>query len=102
KLEGFDQGWNMIGTQHSATYTNLDPGNYVFRVKAANSDGLWNEAGTSVAISITSPPWRTWWAYVSYALTLLVIIYIVRKYEKLRIASDTYKTLSTTDQLTGI
>lgn len=102
KLEGFDQGWNMIGTQHSATYTNLDPGDYVFRVKAANSDGLWNEEGTSIAISISSPPWRTWWAYLSYALIFLVLVYIIRKYEKLRIASDTYKTLSTTDQLTGI
>jgi diguanylate cyclase (GGDEF)-like protein len=102
KLEGFDKDWNMIGTQYSATYTNLDPGDYVFRVKAANSDGVWNEQGKSIAISIAPPPWRTWWAYIGYLLLLTAIYYVVRKYEKLRIASDTYKTLSTTDQLTGI
>ncbi len=43
KLEGFDKDWNYIGNKKSATYTNIDAGDYVFKVKASNSDGLWNE-----------------------------------------------------------
>jgi signal transduction histidine kinase/CheY-like chemotaxis protein/ligand-binding sensor domain-containing protein len=61
KLEGFDQEWNMVGKQRKATYTNLDPGNYVFRVRASNNDGLWNNEGVSVSIRITPPFWLTWW-----------------------------------------
>ncbi len=61
QLEGFDDNWNYVGNQRMATYTNLDPGEYVFRVKASNNDGVWNEKGTSLKISITPPFWRTWW-----------------------------------------
>ena len=61
KLEGFDKDWNMIGTQRKATYTNLDPGEYVFRVKASNNDGIWNEEGVSIKIYIKPPFWLTWW-----------------------------------------
>ncbi len=61
KLEGFDKDWNHIGTRRSATYTNLDPGTYTFRVKASNNDGVWNQKGTSVTIIITPPYWKTWW-----------------------------------------
>ncbi|MCD9016713.1 hybrid sensor histidine kinase/response regulator [Parachryseolinea silvisoli] len=60
-LEGFDKGWNYVGTQRKATYTNLDPGEYTFRVKATNNDGVWNEKGTSIKIYITPPYWATWW-----------------------------------------
>jgi signal transduction histidine kinase/ligand-binding sensor domain-containing protein len=59
-LEGFDPDWNEVGsTQRLATYTNLDHGRYVFRVKGSNSDGIWNEAGVSLPIVITPPWWRT-------------------------------------------
>ena len=61
KLEGFDKGWNMVGTQRKATYTNLDPGKYVFMVKASNNDGVWNQQGASIRIYITPPFWLTWW-----------------------------------------
>ncbi len=44
-MEGFDSEWLYAGTQNSAAYTNLDPGKYVFRVKASNNDGIWNEQG---------------------------------------------------------
>ena len=57
RLEGFDPGWNEVdSTQRLAIYTNLDHGNYVFRVQGSNSDGVWNEAGVSLPIVIT-PPW---------------------------------------------
>jgi signal transduction histidine kinase/CheY-like chemotaxis protein len=61
KMEGFDKEWIYAGTQNSATYTNLNPGEYVFKVKASNNDGFWNELGTSVNITIPPPFWLTWW-----------------------------------------
>ena len=73
-LEGFDSGWVDAGTQRQATYTNLDGGSYVFRVRASNSDGVWNEAGISVALHVESPPWLSWWAYLFYALLLILLL----------------------------
>ncbi|GAB3013705.1 hybrid sensor histidine kinase/response regulator [Spirosoma pulveris] len=61
KLEGFDKDWTLAGTKRTATYTNLDPGNYVFRVKASNNDGVWNNTGTFVNLHIIPPFWQTWW-----------------------------------------
>jgi signal transduction histidine kinase/ligand-binding sensor domain-containing protein len=60
-LEGFDKDWVFAGSKREATYTNLDPGEYVFRVKASNGDGVWNERGTSITIIVTPPYWATWW-----------------------------------------
>jgi len=60
-LEGFEKAWNYVGTQRKATYTNLDPGVYTFRVKASNNDGLWNEEGRSIKIIVKPPFWKTWW-----------------------------------------
>jgi len=61
KLDGFDSGWSYVGNQRFATYTNLPPGKYTFRVRATNSDGVWNEEGASVNVTVTPPFWRTWW-----------------------------------------
>lgn len=61
KMEGFDKDWNYVGNRREATYTNLDPGEYTFRVKASNNDGVWNEKGTSIKIVILPPWWLTWW-----------------------------------------
>ena len=60
-LEGFEADWNYVGTQRKTTYTNLDPGEYVFRVRASNNDGLWNEQEAVLKIIILPPYWRTWW-----------------------------------------
>lgn len=75
KMDGFDKEWNYVGTKRSATYTNLPAGKYTFRVKASNNDGVWNEQGTSLIITILPPPWRTWWAYCIY-MGLLIFIFI--------------------------
>lgn len=61
KLEGLDEGWNYIGTRRFASFTNIDPGEYVFRVKGTNNDGVWNEEGKSVKITIIPPFWATTW-----------------------------------------
>ncbi|MFH1843483.1 MAG: two-component regulator propeller domain-containing protein [bacterium] len=60
-LEGFDSDWNYVDDHHQATYTNLPPGEFVFRVKAANCDGVWNEEGVSLAITVSPPFYRSTW-----------------------------------------
>lgn len=76
KLEGFDQNWTEVGADRRlATYTNLPDGNFVFRLKGANNDGVWNEAGPAINITVTPPPWRTWWAYTLYVLALLGAVF---------------------------
>ncbi len=61
RLEGFDPDWILCGSRRYASYTNLDGGQYVFRVKGSNSDGVWNEEGASIIIIINPPFWKTWW-----------------------------------------
>jgi ligand-binding sensor domain-containing protein/serine phosphatase RsbU (regulator of sigma subunit) len=63
KMEGFDEDWVNAGSRRFATYTNLDPGEYTFRVIASNNHNVWNETGAAVRISISPPFWRTWWFY---------------------------------------
>ena len=60
-LEGFDKEWQYVGNQRSASYTNLNAGEYTFRVKASNNDGVWNEKGASVKVVILPPWYKTWW-----------------------------------------
>jgi signal transduction histidine kinase/DNA-binding response OmpR family regulator/streptogramin lyase len=60
-LKNYDENWRYVSDQRTATYTNLNPGEYEFFVKASNNDGLWNEAGTSVKLTVTPPYWKTWW-----------------------------------------
>lgn len=72
KMEGFDGDWRFTSSaRRFATYTNLDPGSYVFRVKASNDDGLWNETGTALPITILPPWWMTGWFRALVAMTLL-------------------------------
>ncbi|WP_229507935.1 two-component regulator propeller domain-containing protein [Massilia sp. Dwa41.01b] len=62
KLEGFDEQWvSADAAKRFATYTNLDPGKYLFRVRAANKDGVWSETPATLAITIEPPVWGTWW-----------------------------------------
>jgi signal transduction histidine kinase/ligand-binding sensor domain-containing protein len=61
KMEGVDQDWVTAGNRTHADYPNLAPGEYTFRIKGANEDGVWNEAGAAVVITITPPFWLTWW-----------------------------------------
>lgn len=80
-MEGFDKAWINSGTRRFVTYTNLDPGEYVFRVKATNSDGVWNEKGTQIAVIISPPFWATWWAYTIYGIIFLGSLYLIRDIE---------------------
>lgn len=67
-LEGFDKTWNEIGTNRTATYTNLNPGEYIFKVKGLNNEGQWSGRSISVKLTVVPPFWLTWWFK-----TLLVI-----------------------------
>jgi signal transduction histidine kinase/sugar lactone lactonase YvrE len=85
KMEGIDQDWVYTdASRRFATYTQLDPGDYVFRVKGSNNDGLWNEDGTSLRIIITPPWWRTTWAYSVYILLVVLTLYALRIYDRKR------------------
>lgn len=98
QLDGFEDGWVEAGTRRIVRYTNVPPGEYVFRVRGANNDGVWNEAGTSVRVTITPPFWQTGWFRLLVGILIvgaLVLAYRIRvrhllKVERLRlrIASD--------------
>ena len=77
-MVGFDPDWIYSGNRRTATYTNLNPGTYTFRVKGSNNDGVWNEEGKSLQIIILPPPWRTWWAYLCYGILLLFLLFVSR------------------------
>jgi signal transduction histidine kinase/ligand-binding sensor domain-containing protein/DNA-binding response OmpR family regulator len=70
KLEGFDKDWNYTGTVNTASYTNLDPGHYTFRVKASNNDGIWSTRETLIKIYVRPPFWATIYAYIFYFLLI--------------------------------
>jgi ligand-binding sensor domain-containing protein/signal transduction histidine kinase len=70
-LAGFDHDWVYCGTRRFARYTNLDPGDYTFRVKGTNHDGVWNEQGASIKITIVPPFWMTWWFKVAATVVVL-------------------------------
>ncbi len=74
-MEGFDKDWNYVGNRRFASYTNLNPGEYVFRVKGANSDGVWNEHGASVRIIISPPFWQTWWFRIIMAVFIFGVAF---------------------------
>ncbi len=78
KLEGFLDEWSHIGPRRTATFTNLNPGTYTFRVKAANNDGVWNNTGAALKLTILPPYWKTPWAYALYIFLLLLMLIAFR------------------------
>jgi signal transduction histidine kinase/ligand-binding sensor domain-containing protein/DNA-binding response OmpR family regulator len=80
KLEGFNREWMITdGKDRKATYTNLDPGDYVFKVIASNNDGVWNESGASLKIEVLPPFWKSRFAFVVYLLFLIGSLLLARK-----------------------
>lgn len=78
-LEGFSNSWKNAGTSTTASYTNLDPGEYTFRVRAANNDGKWNYTGTALKIIVKPPFWMTVYAYVCYVLLAFGVLLLIRR-----------------------
>ncbi|MCK5807723.1 hypothetical protein KAH37_01930 [bacterium] len=73
KLEGFDKEWNSVGNRRTAWYTNLPPGNYIFKVQAANSDGVWNRDGATLNIIRMPAFYETWWFYPAILLLFSIV-----------------------------
>jgi len=98
KMEGFDENWIYSGTRRYASYTNLDPGNFTFKVKGTNSDGKWVENPKEIGIIISPPFWQTLWFRIIALVSLLAMLYFTYKYRiakileierlRVRIASD--------------
>ncbi len=92
KLEGFDDQWVEVSGNRRATYTNLPAGEYLFRVLASNSDGIWNEKGTPVPIIVLPAPWFSWWAYTFYTLTsLLLLLFAYKAYRRREFSRTQYQ-----------
>lgn len=98
-LEGFENDWNYSSAQiRRAYYTNIEPGTYTFRVKASNSDGIWNSDGISVIVQILPPFWKTWWfilisifligGIVSFLISMKVKHLLAMEKLKVRLAAD--------------
>ncbi len=131
-LEDFDEEWVDVGTHQRATYSNLPPGRYTFRVRGANSEGVWSSSEATMSLEILPPPWATWWAYVGYVTAALGLILLYARHqsrrqrreaiytqrlerevhlrtreleeqnEKLRYANELLEVASVTDSLTGV
>ncbi|TFW21344.1 ligand-binding sensor domain-containing diguanylate cyclase [Duganella callida] len=123
QLQGFDRDWVSTDASHrTASYTNLNPGQYVFRVKAANHLGVWNEEPATLHITITPPFWQQWWFRSGLAALIvgsLALAYKTRINRLTRHQTELEQTvaartaeleesnrklaaLSTTDGLTGV
>lgn len=100
RLEGLQEEWVEAGKERTARFSNLPPGAYTFRVKAANGDGVWEEAGATLALSILPPWWRRWWAYAIYCLSTLAAIVVFYRFQlNRRLAVEEARRLTEMDSL---
>jgi signal transduction histidine kinase/ligand-binding sensor domain-containing protein/DNA-binding response OmpR family regulator len=90
-LDGFDKTWNDVGPRNSATYTNLPPGDYTFKVKYKNSQGKWSPLATSIQISIIPPFYLTWWFRLTAALALIGGVYGIFRYRIARVNKQNHR-----------
>ncbi len=125
KLEGFDADWIEARDVRKATYTNLPAGNYIFKVKASNNDGVWNEEGADIPLTVLPAPWFSWWAYSMYTFVFLAMAFwlyrsylnkvkqeeiyrlqleneVQKRTMELSAANEQLMNASVTDQLTGL
>ncbi len=80
-LEGYDNRWRNLGSTHQINYTNLDPGQYILRVKAASAYDVWTEKPLELSIIINHPWWKTWWAYFIYSVLIIGLLVTIRQFE---------------------
>ncbi len=76
QLTGVDKDWIESGNRRTATYLHLPPGNYDFKVQGTKSQGVWSDKIATLHIHVLPPWWRTWWAYVCYALLLILCVWV--------------------------
>lgn len=85
-LDGLDKNWNYVSQQRSANYTNIKPGDYIFKLKAANNDGYWTNEPKTIFIKVLSPWWLSWWAKILYATIFISLGYYIYRLIILRIS----------------
>ncbi len=110
RLEGFDRDWVEAGTRRLASYTNVGPGHYLFRVRGSNNDGVWNDEGASLTVTVLPAVWETWWFRVLLLAIVAALLYALYAYRvnkilavertRERIARDLHDEISAT--LSGI
>lgn len=88
KLEGFDKNWIDSGNRNTATYTNLNAGSYLLRVKGSNDNNVWNNEGTSLRVIVLPPFWLTWWAYLIYITLIAAVIYSFIQSQRKKIRAE--------------
>jgi signal transduction histidine kinase/ligand-binding sensor domain-containing protein/DNA-binding response OmpR family regulator len=93
-LDGLDQDWNYVKNERTATYRYLSPGEYTFRVKASNQDGVWSDTQSTLRITILPPWYQTWWAVVLYVLGAGLLVYNYQKYKNRQAALKYEVTLA--------
>lgn len=101
RLQGFDKEWNYAGNQRTATYTNLDPGEYILYVKGSNNDGIWNKQATSLRIHIMPPFWLTWLFRLGVALVAVAITFSIYKWRIRAIQSQKRKLEALVEERTA-
>jgi signal transduction histidine kinase/ligand-binding sensor domain-containing protein/CheY-like chemotaxis protein len=84
RLEGVDSDWIDAGTMHRATYANLDAGNYLFKVRAANADGIWSDDSLSIPVRVAPAPWNTVAARIAYLLISVAILAYLWRFQRQR------------------
>ena len=84
-LDGFESDWNYVGKTRNATYTNIPPGSYKFKVKASNSEGIWSAIPSVLEIKILPPWWETSIARMMFLLIAALVLYIIFKFVNIRL-----------------
>ena len=93
RLDGVDTDWMYSGRRRFVTYSNLSPGRYVFRVKGSNCDGIWNNAGMTLRITINPPWWGSYQAKFIYIILFLLLIFIVVNWKISQVKKNAASTI---------
>lgn len=96
KISGISNDWIYTGTRNYISFSNLDYGDYTLTVKAANSDGVWNDEGASIDLIIDPPPWKSWWAYMLYVIGGISMIYLFAEIKSKRVLETKIEELEDT------
>ncbi len=99
-LEGFDSDWAKPSSRRHATYTNLDPGDYLLRIRGSNDDGIWNDAGTSLRIRVLPPLWKTFWFRGGFVALVLCAVWFFYRWRLARVERKRLELAAVVDERT--
>jgi diguanylate cyclase (GGDEF)-like protein len=102
RLDGFDREWQEVGTQYTASYTNLAPGQYTLWVKASNGDGVWTKGASTLVLVIRPPVWQTWWFRALAGALAACALFALWRFQQLRRLEVALGRQALQDGLTGL